>query len=116
MNLESNMLSETSVREKQTLSISLTAVLSYFSHGQHFVIPQTVACQAPLSMDILQARTLQWVALPSSRGSSSPRDGIQASCVSSIGRWVHYSISTTWEAPLSLICVMKVKKTHIGTE
>ena len=33
----------------------------------------TVACQAPLSMGILQARILEWVAVPSSRGSSRPR-------------------------------------------
>ena len=31
-----------------------------------------VACQAPLSMEILQARILEWVAMPSSRGSSQP--------------------------------------------
>ena len=35
--------------------------------------PQTVACQDPLSMGILQARKLEWVAMPSSRGSSQPR-------------------------------------------
>ena len=29
-----------------------------------------VACQAPLSMGILQSRTLEWVAISSSRGSS----------------------------------------------
>ena len=34
----------------------------------------TVACQAPLSMEILQARILEWVAMLSSRGSSQPRD------------------------------------------
>ena len=34
--------------------------------------PWTVACQAPLSMGILQARTLECVAMPSSRGSSNP--------------------------------------------
>ena len=32
--------------------------------------PWTVACQAPLSMEILQARILEWAALPSSRFSS----------------------------------------------
>ena len=31
-----------------------------------------VACQAPLSMEILQTRILEWVAMPSSRGSSQP--------------------------------------------
>ena len=33
-----------------------------------------VAHQAPLSMGILQARILEWVASPFSRGSSQPRD------------------------------------------
>ena len=33
-----------------------------------------VDCQAPLSMGILQARILEWVAMPFSRGSSQPRD------------------------------------------
>ena len=36
---------------------------------------------------ILQARVLQWVATPSSRGSSQPRDRSHVSCVS---RWVIY--------------------------
>ena len=39
-----------------------------------FAIPWTVARQAPLSVGILQARILEWVAKPSSRGSSQPRD------------------------------------------
>ena len=34
----------------------------------------TVACQAPLYLGILQARILEWVIIPSSRGSSQPRD------------------------------------------
>ena len=33
-----------------------------------FVTPWTVALQAPLSMGILQARKLQWVIIPFSRG------------------------------------------------
>ena len=41
----------------------------------------TVALQAPLSMEILQARILEWVAMPSSRGSSQPRDQTQVFCV-----------------------------------
>ena len=35
-----------------------------------FATPWTVASQAPLFMGILQARILEWVATPSSRGSS----------------------------------------------
>ena len=43
------------------------------------VTPWTVACQAPMSMGILQATILEWVAMPSSRESSQPRDQIQVS-------------------------------------
>ena len=32
------------------------------NHVQLFVTPWTAACQAPLSMEILQARILGWVA------------------------------------------------------
>ena len=39
---------------------------------------------------ILQARILEWVAVPSSRGPSPPRDWIWISSVSCIGRWVLY--------------------------
>jgi len=49
-------------------------LLLHFSRVQLFVTPETVPCQAPLSMGILQARILEWVAMPSSRGSSQPRD------------------------------------------
>ena len=44
-------------------------------------IPWTVACQAPLFMGILQARTLEWVDMPPSRGSSQPRNRTQVSCI-----------------------------------
>ena len=46
--------------------------------------PWMIACQAPLSMGILQARILEWVAVPSSRGSSRPRDRTCVSYVSGI--------------------------------
>ena len=56
------------------LSHSVMSV-SLRSHGLH------VAHQAFLSMRILQARILEWVVMPSSRGSSQPRDGTQVSCI-----------------------------------
>ena len=49
------------------------------SHIWLFVTPWTVARQAPLSRGILQTRTLEWVAMPSSRGSSQLRDQTQVS-------------------------------------
>ena len=44
---------------------------------QLFATSWAVAHQAPLSMEILQARILEWVAMPSSRGSSKPKDRTQ---------------------------------------
>ena len=46
-----------------------------------FAIPWTVACQAPLSIRFFQAKILEWVATPFSRGSSQPRDQTQVSCI-----------------------------------
>ena len=45
---------------------------------------------------IPQARILEWVAIPSSRGSSQPRDQTHVSCISHIGRWVLYQSSHCW--------------------
>ena len=39
-----------------------------------FATPWTIAHEAPLSVGILQARILEWIAIPISRGSSQPRD------------------------------------------
>ena len=49
------------------------------SHVPLFMTPWTVAHQALLSMGILQTRILEWVAMPSSMGSSQPRDQTQVS-------------------------------------
>ena len=38
----------------------------------------------------LQARVLEWVAMPSSRGSSWPRDWTHVCYISYIGRWILY--------------------------
>ena len=50
-----------------------------FSRVRLLVTPWTVACQAPPSMEFLQARILEWVAISFSRRSSQPRDRIQVS-------------------------------------
>ena len=54
---------------------------SLLSHVWLFATPWTVARQALLSMGILQARILEWVAMPSSRGSSQPWDWTQVSLI-----------------------------------
>ena len=67
-------------------------VLNRFSCFWLFVAPWIVAYQAPLPMEILQARILEWVALPSSRGSSQTRDQTHIFCISCIGRWVLFPL------------------------
>ena len=66
--------------------------------------PWTVARQAPLSMGLLQARIREWVAMPSSRGSSGPRDRICVSCTA--GRFF------TAEPPGKPPCPLDVKVTQ----
>ena len=56
--------------------------------------PWSVTCQAPLSMGILQARILEWVAIFSSRGSSQPRDRTHISHTSRTGRRILYHCTT----------------------
>ena len=48
--------------------------------SNYFAAPWAVVRQAALG-GILQARTLEWVAIPFSRGSSRPRDRTQVSCI-----------------------------------
>ena len=75
---------------------SLGDSLSYNNN----IILWAIACQAPLSMGILQARIMEWVVMPSSRGSSWPKDWTHVSMSPSLaGRF--FTTSTTWEAHLS---------------
>ena len=63
-----------------------------------FATPWTVAQHSPLSMGILQARILGWVAKSSSRGSSQPRDQTQVSCIAC----EFFTIWATREAELQM--------------
>ena len=62
--------------------------------------------------EILQAEILEWVSMPSSRGSSWPRDLTRISHISSIDRQIlyHFTASATREAPLRLKCAHKYRK------
>ena len=64
-----------------TVYITYACILSCFSCVQLFVIPWTLAHQAPLFLRILQARILEWFSMPSSRESSQTRDWTCVSCV-----------------------------------
>ena len=89
---------------------------SRFSRVQLFVTPWTVARQAPLSMGILQARILEWVAMPSSRGSSRPRDQTHMSYISCIGRRVLYHWRQTGRPQVAgpLVVFRKVLLATVG--
>ena len=71
------------------------------SHVQLYVTPKT-SWLAPLSVGILQGRILEWVATPSSRGSSQLRDWTQVPCIA--GRF--FTVWATREAPCGKICVL----------
>ena len=59
-------------------------MLSPSSRVQLCMASWTVAHEAPLLMVILQARILEWVAVPFSMGSSGPRDRTGISYVSAL--------------------------------
>ena len=65
----------------------------------HFWLCGPMDCSPPGSSvhGILQARILEWVVIPVSRGSSWPRDGTHISWVSCISRQILYHW-ITWEA------------------
>ena len=59
---------------------------------------------------ILQARTLEWVAISFSRGSSRPRDWTQVSCIT--GRL--FAFWATWEAQFYLwVCFWQLKYLYL---
>ena len=62
------------------------------SHSIVFNSCNPMDCSPPGSSvrGISQARILEWVATPSSRGSSQPKDQSCVSCLSSIARWIIY--------------------------
>ena len=71
--------------------INVACMLSHFSCVQLCATLWTIVLQAPLSMGILQARILEWVAVPSSRGSFRSRDWTHSSYVSFVGRQALYT-------------------------
>ena len=68
--------------------------------------PWTVARQGLLSLGILQARILEWVAMPSPRGSSQPRGWIQVSHIAGGS----FTILATWETHMFITVTAFVLK------
>ena len=63
-------------------------------------IPRYLSLPGSSVHGIFQARILEQVAIPFSRGSSCPRDW---TCISCIGRWILYH-GATWEAHRGFCC------------
>ena len=69
---------------------------------------------------ILQARILEWVAMPSSRGSSRPRDRTCISCISCLSRQVLYhqchlgSPSLFYPTPQTFVENQLIEETKMG--
>ena len=72
-----------------------------FSHVWLCATLWMVSPQLSLSMGILQARTLEWVALPSSRKSSWPSELTHISYVSYIGTWIPYHLGSPFRELLN---------------
>ena len=72
------------------------------------VTPWTVACQALLSMGIIPARILEWVAISLSRASSQPRDQTHVSCIFYTGRQILYHWVTCTFLNLWLVFVQEL--------
>ena len=72
----------------------------------------TVAHQPPLSMEFPQARILEWVAMPSSRGSSWPRDRTRVSHASgAASRFSHWATGDAW-VQATYWCMVSTENTY----
>ena len=76
------MLYHLNLNQVCILGVNLCAVLCLITQSCLALCdPMDCSPVAHLSMGILQARILEWVAMPSSRGSPQPRDRTQVSCI-----------------------------------
>ena len=92
------------ISEVRSENVTYECMLSHFSHVQFFAILWTVACQALLSMGILQERILEWVVMTSSRGSSWPSGQSCLLCLLHC-RWIIHRWAMR-EAPLLANCFL----------
>ena len=83
-----------------SISINCMCVLKLFSHVQLFVTYGPRSLPSSSVHGILQVGILEWVAMPSSRGSSLPRDPTQLMFPALAGSFL--TTIATWEAHLYL--------------
>ena len=96
-------------------------ICHYFHYSYYAFLCVLVTLSCPILCDpkdcsspgfsvhgILQARILEWIAIPSSRGISQPRDRTLVSCIA--GRFF-----TIWATGKSYICIMLFKSFSVST-
>ena len=88
-------------------------VLSHFSQFQFFFDPVDYSPPGSSAHGILQARILEWVAMPSSRGSSKPRDQSHVSYVSCNGRRECHLVGLCWINSYLTNCISSVCLQHL---
>ena len=79
-------------------------MVSHFSHVQLFVTLWAIVCLAPLSMGILQAIMLQWVAAEDPPPGDLPHPGSNPHLLFPALAGSFFTISVTWKAHVSFIC------------
>ena len=92
INLEDTMLNEIDQKQKDKYCNSLWDCVLAKSLQSCLTLCDPMDCNLPVSSvhGILQARILEWVAMPSCRESSWPRDRTCVSYISCMGRCVLY--------------------------
>ena len=78
------------------------------------ILCDSMDCSPPGSslQGIIQARTLEWVVVSSSRGSSQPRDGTQLFFVFPVLAGRFFVTNATWEALISFLGLYSEKAMH----
>ena len=77
-----------SILNKLIFLVFVVVVVQSLSHVKLFCHPMNCSPPGFPVRGISQARILEWIAIPFSRGSSQPRDRTHVSC---IGRWILYN-------------------------
>ena len=79
-------------------AFTISCMLSCFSHLWLFGTLYSVACQTPLSMEILQVRILEWIAMPLGYLPNPRMEPTSFMSLALAGGF--FTTSTTWEDPL----------------
>ena len=95
---------------------SMKVKVKSLSHVRLFATPWTVVYQAPLSMGFFQARILEWVAMPSSKRSSPPRDWSHTSYVSCIAGGFFTKASLVAQTVKRLPAMRETRVRFLGRE